>query len=106
MEAIRSIELIWCQKEEFPSLPLPSLSFLLLSAEEGTDNIFRKRNAHSALSADNNIIFCHSMGYRGAGEYIKNLMANTTISEVICTAATVMLICFQCDEAPGPTGDL
>lgn len=63
-----------------------TLSFLRLSAEQGSDNIFRKRNAHSALSADNNIIFCHWMGCTGGVEYIKKSMGNTTISELLCTA--------------------
>lgn len=38
-------------------LPAITLLFLWLSAEEDTDNIFKKKNAHSALSADNIIVF-------------------------------------------------
>lgn len=41
----------------------------------------------------------------GATGCIKNLMANTTISEMLCKAV-VMLIGFQCSETPGLTGGI
>lgn len=80
MGAIRCGELIRCQKEEFPWPALPSLCFLLLSADEAADNISGERNAHSALSADNDIISRHRReGVGVGGKNIRNLMANAAI---------------------------
>lgn len=99
MGAIRRTELIRCQKEEFPSPTLPSLCFLLLSAEEGTDNIFSKRNAHSALSADNDIISRHWRGCsREGAANIRNLMANTTICKDAVHSGSVSTV-LHCSDA-------
>ena len=90
-DEIRSVGLIWCQKEEFPTARPPSLSpFSGCLAEEGTDNIFGKRNAHSALSADNNIIFCHWMGRREGGGLLSTLRSQWQIVQCLrCSVCRV-----------------
>lgn len=86
MGAIRSAELIWCQKEEFPSPPLPSLSPFCGCLQRRAQIISSGRGMHTqplvliTTSSFATEWAAGSGGGRGGMEYIKKSMANTTIS--------------------------
>lgn len=90
MGAIRSTELIWCQKEEFPNPLSPLLSSFSGCLQRRAQIISSGRGMHTQplVLITTSSFATEWAAERGGGgtEYIKNSMANTTISEALCTA--------------------
>lgn len=92
MGAIRSTELIRCQKEEFPNPLSPSLSSFSGCLQRRAQIISSGRGMHTQplVLITTSSFATEWAAERGGGhmEYIKNSMANT-ISEVLCTLVVI-----------------
>lgn len=90
MGVIRSTELIWCQKEEFPAPVPPSLFPFSGCLQRRGEIISSGRGMHTQpLVLITTSSFATEWATEGKGgdmRYIKKSMANTTISEMLYTA--------------------